>query len=371
MKKNINLGIIAMLFFYGFIFLIGYINGYNPFNTGNFSRWDSGLYATISESGYIVEKIDNTDVLNGTCGWFPLMPFLAFVLRLLFGLGFHDAAFIISFISTFALIITFLSIIDKFGENSISKEWGLFFLLSFTGNIYLAAAFPLSLCLLFMNLSILCILQKKYVLSGLFCFISCLSYSTAFLYCGVLGCYLIYECIKEKESLKNFIIKVLKAPVLGFMGFLTVHIIIFIATGNIKAFFLTQKKYGHGIHNPIKTLCGFLSNIKSENITASQQSFISFIFLLLFIFVVVIFFKEKLYLNKIYVISSISIVIIYFFLLIMGNGVSPYRQYLMCSDAALILASKQVVKKNKLTIAFFLIISSLFAIKMFFDSIIV
>lgn len=369
--RNKQIGIIGLILFYGFIFAIGYMCGYNPFNTANFSRWDSGLYQSISESGYFIEAIENSDALNGNAGWFPLFPFLTFILKTVFGLSFSNAAFIISFVSCYALIIVFLTIIDEWGKDDIAKEEGVFFLCTFIGSIYLTAAFPLSLCLLFMNLSILSILRKKYVFSGIYCFIACLSYSTAFLFCGVLGCYLIYEMLIERNTMKSLAIRLLKAPVLGFCGFLAVQVIIYLFTGNIKAFFLTQKKYGHGIHNPLSTLIGFLHNLSSNNITDSQQSFISLIFLSSFIYLITILIKEKLYKERIYVISLIPFLVIYSFLLIMGTGVSPYRQYLMCADAALIMASKRIHKYYKILLGGGYIVVLIFEVKLFFDFVIV
>lgn len=371
MKNNIKIGIIGIILFYGFVFTTAYIYGYNPFNTANFSKWDSGLYQSISESGYFIEIIEDSDALNGNAGWFPLLPFLTFILKFLFNISFENAAFIISFISCFALIVSLLSIIDEAEPGGGIKEECVFYTLTFVGSIYLTAAFPLSLCLLFMNLSILSILRKKYFFSGLFCFIACLSYSTAFLLCGILGIYLIYETIVEKDTIKNLILKLLKAPVFGFSGFWFVQAIIYIFTGNIQAFFLTQKKYGHGIHNPINTLIGFLHNLNSDNITDSQQSFISLIFFVIFLSLIVITIKERLYKEKIYAISFISFLVVYGFLLIMGTGVSPYRQYLMCADASLIMASKKAGKYYKLLWSSALIVALIFEIKLFFDGIIV
>lgn len=123
MKNNIRLGLIGIILFYGFVFTVCYICGYNPFNTANFSKWDSGLYQSISESGYFIEIIEDSDALNGNAGWFPLLPFLAYISKLIFGISFQDAAFIISFVSCFALIITLLSITDEFAlGGGVSKE---------------------------------------------------------------------------------------------------------------------------------------------------------------------------------------------------------------------------------------------------------
>lgn len=208
-------------------------------------------------------------------------------------------------------------------------------------------------------------------MSGIALFLACMTYSTAFLFCGVLGCYLIYEFIKEKEDERAFIGRLLKAPCFGFLGFILVQFIIWLQTGNIGAFFLTQKKYGHGIHNPLKTLYGFIRNLPSGNLDDSIQSFISLCFLALFLVITLSFFRFKMYHKNIYTISYFSMAIMYIFLLIMGTGVTPYRQYLLCANAMMILGSKQISIPLKIFAALLFVGNILFSTKLFLDSVIV
>lgn len=79
--ENIEMAIALTMLFYLFVFFCAYVFGYNPFQIKNFARWDSGIYASISENGYMIETIEGKDTLNGNCGWFPLYPFLIFLLK--------------------------------------------------------------------------------------------------------------------------------------------------------------------------------------------------------------------------------------------------------------------------------------------------
>lgn len=370
-KNNYKYACLTIVLFYLFIFVMEVVAGYNPLELENFSRWDSGLYATISERGYFVEVVEGVKGLQGNCGWFPLMPFLVWVIRKVSFCSFDVAAFIVSFTATFGFIITSFVLIEEFANEKISKLWAMIMVLLSVGSIYMAAAFPLSLCLFTMNISIYCVLNEKYVASGIACFFTCMSYSTAFLFCGVLGCYLIYECIKYKKGFLTLVINVLKTPVIGFMGFIAVQFIMFMFTGYSNAFFMTQEKYGHGLHAPLKTLDGFLKQLNTNRGNDSLQSFISMVFLCMFVLTIIVFIFNKMYKNDFSVICFIAMLLIYLFLLVMGNGVSPYRQYLMCSYGMFILAASDLRIWIKAPIACVLTMTSMVEIMLFFLGIIV
>lgn len=303
------------------------------------------------------------------CGWFPLYPFLTYAIGKILPLGFTKLGCIVSFCCFIASVHVFYHILGL--DSTLNKELAVLLYLLNIGNIYFIAVFPMSLCMLFWNLSILSILKKKYVISGICCFFASMSYSTAFLLCGILGLYIIQEWIKEKQKVPVLIGRILKSPFIGFLGFIFVQIIIYIFTGNYKAFFLTQKKYGHGIHNPIKTLLGFILPIVSPDSPDRWQGFISLVFLSLFILMTYLFIKEKLYQNNLSAISYLCILIIYIFLLIMGTAVTPYRQYLLCGNAMIILSSNSINKYLKTLIIIILVICTVTVTKLFLDSVIV
>lgn len=97
----------------------------------------------------------------------------------------------------------------------------------------------------------------------------------------------------------------------------------------------------------------------------------SLLFFLLFVFITYVVMKERLYRQRIYAISYYSILIIYGFLLIIGSAVSPFRQYLLCSFSATILASDKVKKENKLLIGYIFIICLIYEIDLFLTALMV
>ena len=363
--ENIEMAIALTMLFYLFVFFCAYVFGYNPFQIKNFARWDSGIYASISENGYMIETIEGKDTLNGNCGWFPLYPFLIFLLKKGFNLDFNSASLIICTVSIILINYMIQKIIELNDIDEINPMVCILFSLLFFGSIYLVAAFPMSLCIVLMVISVYFINAKKYFLSGIFCFLTCMTYSTAFLFCGALGLYIISEAIQEKVTFKKFIIRCIVSPVFGFMGFWFSQFIMFLYTGNYKSFFMTQKKYGHGLHNPFITLGKFLENLNNKDLIKSQESFIALMILIVFIISTYIFVFKKVYKTRICAFGYYSMLIIYIFLMVMGNGVSPYRQYLLCLFDSFLLASKYTGKHFKVLIIGMLFVSSIFEIKLF------
>lgn len=87
--------------------------------------------------------------------------------------------------------------------------------------------------------------------------------------------------------------------------------------------------------------------------------------LIVFIISTYIFVFKKVYKTRICAFGYYSMLIIYIFLMVMGNGVSPYRQYLLCLFDSFLLASKYTGKHFKVLIIGMLFVSSIFEIKLF------
>lgn len=362
-KRNMEYAALAVCVFYLLVFFLYYSFGYTPFLLKNFCRWDSFLYQSIAESGYEFIPV-NEVIYNGNCGWFPLYPFLIFLFRTIFHAGYYFSAFLLSFLCSYGLLFMQLKIASEFSDDKAHAVKIVPVSLTFVGSIYLAAAFPMSLCLFLLHAAIYCVLKEKYVLSGCFLFAACTAYSTAFLFCGVFGICFLIELIQKKIHFRTFLLRVLEVPVLGFSGWGLVQFIIFCFTGNMQAFFLTQKKYGHGIHSPLKTLSSLIGELKSEDIVLSQQSFFSLLFFILVVFTTCVVIRKHLLGKRLYVLSYFSMLIVYLFLLIMGTGVSPWRQYLLCNSGAFILALAPGKRYSVLVLCggyVFIILTKLFA----------
>ena len=361
-KRNMEYAALAVCVFYLFVFFLYYSFGYTPFLLKNFCRWDSFLYQSIAESGYEFIPV-NEVIYNGNCGWFPLYPFLIFLIRTCFRLDYYISAFLLSFVCTYGLVFMQLKIASEFSADKAHAVKIVPVSLLFVGSIYLTAAFPRSLCLFLLHIAMYCVLKEKYILSGGFLFAACTAYSTAFLFCGVFGIYFLIALIQKKIPFRTFLFRILEVPVLGFLGWGLVQFILFCFTGNMQAFFLTQKKYGHGLHSPLKTLSSLIGELKSENIVLSQQSFFSMLFFALVLFTTCVVIRKHLLGKRLYVLSYFSMLIVYLFLLIMGSGVSPWRQYLLCNSGAFILALEPKKRYSVLVLCggyIFIILTKLF-----------
>lgn len=326
--------------FYLAVFTLSYLFGHNPFDLTNFRRWDSGLYEKISRSGYFLSFSPKTGEIQGNCGWFPLYPLLVRILREVLPLNFSEAAFTVSAVSTTLAAWAFSLLMDE--AKVISRDWGMFFFLFFPGSLFLLAAYPLSLCILFAVLSYLAVMRRRYLLSGAFCFFACASYSTGFLTCAVLGLFVLWESWEEKAGLRAAIVRLLQTSVLGFLGFIAVQLVIFAFTGNPTAFFETQAKYGHGLHNPLATLIRFIGRTQEKSVSASGMGFISLIFAVFAVILLTLAVQRGMLRRKGTRLGFLCLSVTWLFLLVMGAGVAPCRQYLLCSGASLVLGDRRV-----------------------------
>lgn len=326
--------------FYLAVFTLSYLFGHNPFDLTNFRRWDSGLYEKISRSGYFLSFSPKTGEIQGNCGWFPLYPLLVRILREVLPLSFSEAAFTVSAIATSLSAWAFSHLMDE--ARGISRDAGMFFFLFFPGSLFLAAAYPLSLCVLFAVLSYLAVLKRRWLVSGVCCFFACASYSTGFLTCAVLGLFILWEAWEEKSGWKAALVRFLQTSVLGFLGFIAVQAAIFAFTGNPLAFFQTQAKYGHGLHNPLGTLIEFIGRTQEKSVSASGMGFISLIFAVFAAILLTLAVQQGMLRTKGTRLGFLCLSVTWLFLLVMGSGVAPCRQYLLCSGASLILGDRRV-----------------------------
>lgn len=309
------------------------ICGGNFFNVSEYGHFDTGLYMNIAENGYeIVEAKGGAGeiIYNGNCGWFPLYPYTMRFLHIITGLPLANCGVIISFFFSFLLIILLSHL---FLEDSLKNGLIILMIFAFPGGIWLFSIFPMSMAVVLMCLNLYFLIKKKYLLSGIMGFLCCMSYSSIFLICAVDFIVLLIDFIKSRNNqgeFKKFCINVLTCPVISFGGFIATMFLMKFKTGHFFAFFMTQAKYGHGLHNPFDTLKRFLT------FDANQQKtfgfwilLINYIVLVYVIYITVLFVVRKMYTDKVKTAFYLIAVVFYIFMLIMGSGVSPYRQYLI------------------------------------------
>lgn len=229
----------------------------NYFNANNFSHWDSGLYLSIATRGYRLVRCGDQPQLGwhstewcGNAGWLPGYPF---VVRLLLHLGRLKpvtAGLIVS--STFYLAVL-IAVWNWFFAANPTR----FNLLSFTlaaffpGNVYYTAAFPVSMFLFFTILCIHEFLQQRYAFCGIAGGIAASTYSTGFLLAPVVAASVL--CCRRDAPLAKRIRWIVYSAGLICVGFASTLLVFHYSVGHWNAFFLEQKRYGHGIHNPFTT----------------------------------------------------------------------------------------------------------------------
>ncbi|MCI9045975.1 MAG: hypothetical protein HFG71_01625 [Hungatella sp.] len=238
MKRNLCISIILFIVLVMILWLGYWIFGFNPFNLHEYCRYDSGLYLSIAERGYVIEPkwSDgwNAYVYEGNCGWYYLYPMLIKVLNIVTGFDNMLLGVIISFLFTFTLIYLSLKLMDDY-EN---KYMILAALVTFPGWAWLFSIFPMSMTVFFLTANIYYLHKDKYILCGLFGFLASASYSTAFLICLVDFIYMIYTYIIERKfDPKLFVKNSLMTSGMTVLGFISFHIILFLKTGYCNAFF--------------------------------------------------------------------------------------------------------------------------------------
>ena len=358
MKRNIYISGVVFLCVVAAFWLGYWIFGFDLLNLNEYCRWDSGLYLGIAERGYWIEykwsDYYNTYVYEGFCGWYYLYPMLIKGLSLVVGIDLKLSGIIVSFVFTFMLICISLELINEYKN----KYLLLICLVIFPGWTWLFSVFPMSMTLFFLVANIYYLHRGRYFASGFFGFLASASYSTAFLICGVDLIYIIYTEIFEKTfEWKTLMKNIFLTPVISFLGFVSFHVILFLKTGYWNAFFLTQKKYGHGLHNPINTCINNLKIVLLNN----DDRFIGFINVVIFMYMIVlcVVYIKKRYIKDKYMTTFFSWgVMVYIFMLVMGGGVAPMRQYLLMSISVFIFKDCKVIYAGLLVFLLVFYISS-------------
>lgn len=341
--KKIYISVILFMSLVAAFWLGYWIFGFNPFNLNEYCRWDSGLYLGIADRGYWIEyawsDYYNTYVYEGFCGWYYLYPMLIKILNVIIGGDLRLLGVVISFVFTFMLI--YISV--KMTSGYENRYLILTALIVFPGWTWLFSVFPMSMTIFFLIANIYYLHKDKYLLSGIFGFLASASYSTAFLICAIDFVYVIYtEIFENKLKVKKLIRNALCTSGISFLGFISFHLVLFFKTGYWNAFFLTQEKYGHGIHNPIRTC---VNNIKVIFVNNNDR-YIGLINVVIFIYMVVLcalYIKNGYIKNKYMTSFFLWTILVYVFMLVMGGGVAPMRQYLLMSISVFMFKNNKVI----------------------------
>src|SRR6476646_2846783 len=151
--------------------------GYGPFDSGTWSRCDSGLYLEIAERGYTFFPCPHPPFDQatwcGNAGWFPAYPWLVGGLHTL-GLPLRGSAVALSWFCIGATIALLWTIFGR--RASVATIGALLYAAFAPGQVYDYAIFPLSLLALCTTAHLWLLTRDRFVAAGLVGAIAALSY---------------------------------------------------------------------------------------------------------------------------------------------------------------------------------------------------
>lgn len=206
-----NLLITFSIFFLTRVFVMycALYSGFDFFDYHDYSRWDSGHYLSIANTGYILKTCaddyynPNPDNWCGNCGWMPLYSYFIHALKFT-GLDPVISGYFLSALFQFAFLFLLYAVL----LNGVLNLKNCMILLSsvfFFGSIYYQAIFPVSMFLFFVLLMIVFIRKKKITAASVAGAFASATYSSGIWLVAVVVLYLLLE--NRKKNILAYIKK--------------------------------------------------------------------------------------------------------------------------------------------------------------------
>jgi hypothetical protein len=222
--------------------------GYAPFESGTWTRWDSGLYLDIAEHGYTLFPCPQPTFDQGTwcgnAGWFPAYPWLVGGLHWL-GLPLRGTAVALSWICICATITLLWTIFGR--RASVATIGALLYAAFAPGQIYDYAVFPLSLLALATTTCLWLLSRDRVVAAGIAGAVAALAYPLGVLLVPVSAIWLL---ARRTLPLRARLRRIAWSSGLMLAGFTVLPIDQFFETGHWNAYILVQDHYRHTLQNP-------------------------------------------------------------------------------------------------------------------------
>ncbi len=239
----------------GMLVAVTTANGFDPFLSRTWARWDSGLYLSIARRGYdlfpCAPKMIGGHLAThrwcGNAGWFPAYPWLAGGLNRL-GLPLEPTAVGISWLfalGTLVLLwVTFLQ--RRLGMPALGC---LVFAAFVPGQIYDYAIFPMSMLAFFTVLHLWLLDRRRWLPAGLAGAVAAMTYPLGVMLAPVAALWILFV-LRDATWLERLRRACLSGGVTA-AGFGFVVLEMKLETGSWDAYFKVQDKYGHGLHDPL------------------------------------------------------------------------------------------------------------------------
>jgi hypothetical protein len=301
-------------------------------------RWDSGYYIQIAENSYEYFSCAghfgypiNAPQMCGNAGWFPGYPL---IIKLFSVLPFsaYDVSPWVSRLMFFMSLILFSKVANV---SKLSFKNIVFMLIPafWFGHIYFNNTFPNSTVLFFMLLAFYSYLNEKKWILYFSCIMASMSYPTGILVSGVVTITMFLS--SDEKLLKRG--KTMLPAVFGFVGLALFFAYLQYDVGDWSAFLDIQKKYNHGIYNPLLNIgvkfSGFSFDFSDGKNSILMQSAL---ILLLYFITTAYFFIRKLYRIKLFLLSYIFFTVYLVFPWVVGGDISMYRSEAILLPACLL-----------------------------------
>jgi hypothetical protein len=217
------------------------------------NRWDSALYEYIGAHGYVLNRcppeLGGPTQWCGDAGWFPLFPWIFGGLHKI-GFPLRGTAAGVAWLFTGAtLLLLWHTFLDR--RATIPAIGCLLYAAFAPGQVYGYAIFPLSMLAFFTIANLWFLWRGRYVLAGLAGAAAALSYPIGVMLVPISALWLILDrATAWRERLRRVAI----ASGLTLAGFVLLLVDQRRETGHWDAYFLVQRKYGHGFHDPFEAL---------------------------------------------------------------------------------------------------------------------
>jgi hypothetical protein len=253
-------------------------SGLGLFDPKSYGRWDTGHYLHIARSGYDAMwhcqwrslpagLPPDGNYLCGTIGWFPGYPFGLRGLADVTGLALPTAGLILAWMCWYLVLILMWRLLAD--ARSIWTRWMCLLIAAFfSGQVYFAALFPISMCIAGILACLYFALRTSrpaFAWAGFAAgFVAAFSYLTAIvLFPALLVTGLL---MLRGQRRRQAIIPAVGAAA----GFGAVLLTMQVAVGIWDAYFISVKKYGVGVHMPLETLIDRLRPLWTP-LPSSQQ----------------------------------------------------------------------------------------------------
>ncbi len=234
--------------------------GARLFSPSSYARWDTGHYLHIARTGYysitcdpsrLPKNLPPGDYLCGNIGWFPGYPAAVRALSEVTRMSVPIAALVVAWTFWYVALLLMWRLLA--GARSPATRWACLLIAAFfPGQVYMAALFPISLCIAGILGCLYVALRTTrpvYAWAGFAAgFVAAYSYITAI----VLAPALLVVALVAYRGRQRWQAIIPAAGAVA--GFASVLLTMQIAVGQWDAYFVSVKKYNVGAHMPLDTL---------------------------------------------------------------------------------------------------------------------